>query len=307
MPLNINAIFEELFKLAPNLYSEDDCAENIVIPLLLRLGYDRSQIQRKVSILGKDGKSFRKQADIVVYIDDTPAAVIETKRFRHKLRGEDANQVLSYAQLLDPPAPIAVLTNGRNWEVYRLLDDSIGGLEDMPEPADLLSIASSCRGRAIEPGRREAAERLLLTLENKDLLIDAFEKCRQALSKEGLIAESAFDELTKILVCKFNEEKQFAEGLGVYRFSSRWLLGTGPLAGLCEMFADAKIKFNVFPSNTQIQIKSNDTAKAIVEALEGFGFYGFKTPVGLAGAGGDIVGSVYETFLVGTLRGDLGQ
>ena len=307
MTLNRIAIIEELFRLAPNLLSEDDCAENIVIPLLLRLGYDRSQIQRKVSISSDDGKKFKKQADIVIYIDKTPAAVIETKRLRHKLRGEDANQALSYAQLLDPPAPIAILTNGQNWELYKLLDDSIGGLEDVPEPVDLQSIVSSYRGRAIEPGRREAAERLLLTLENKDKLIEAFEKCRQALLKEGLIAESAFDELTKILVCKFNEEKRFAEGLSIYRFSSRWLLGTGALAGLCEMFADAKTKFNVFPPNTQIQIKSNETAKDIVEALEGFGFYGFKTPVGLAGAGGDIVGSVYETFLVGTLRGDLGQ
>ncbi len=307
MKLDRNAIFEELFNLAPNLYSEDDCAENIVIPLLLRLGYNRTQIQRKVSILNKEGKKFKKQADIVIYINETPAIVIETKRLQHRLRGEDANQALSYAQLLDPPAPIAILTNGRHWEVYKLLDDSIGGLEEIPEPTDLLSVVSSFRGYPVEPGRREAAERLLLTLENKNKLMDAFERCRQILAKEGLIAESAFDELTKILVCKFNEEKRFAEGLGAYRFSSRWLLGTGPLAGLYEMFADAKTKFNVFPSNTQIQIRNNETAKDIVETLEGFGFYGYKTPVGLAGAGGDIVGSVYETFLVGTLRGDLGQ
>lgn len=72
MTLNRKAIFEELFNLAPNLYSEDDCAENIVIPLLLRLGYDRAQIQRKVSILNKDGKRFKKQADIVIYINQDP-------------------------------------------------------------------------------------------------------------------------------------------------------------------------------------------------------------------------------------------
>ena len=77
--------------------------------------------------------------------------------------------------------------------------------------------------------------------------------------------------------------------------------------GLIKLFADAKNTFHVFPTNTQILIRNNETAEVIIKALEPFGFYGFKTPLGLAGAGGDVVGSVYETFLTGTLRGDLGQ
>jgi len=233
--------------------------------------------------------------------------VVETKKLRHRLREEDVNQVLSYAQLLDPPAPYAVLTNGHQWEVYQLFDEAIGGLEDVPEPDNLNVAVSTISGLTIEPERIEAAERLLITLENKDQLEGAFRHCRQTLAKEGLIAESAFDELTKILVCKFNEEKRLAEGLGLYRFTSSWLLGEGPLNGLHQMFVDAKKTFHVFPPNTQIQIRNNETVEEIVKVLEPFGFYGFKTPLGLAGAGGDIVGSVYETFLTGTLRGDLGQ
>ena len=65
--------------------------------------------------------------------------------------------------------------------------------------------------------------------------------------------------------------------------------------------------YYVFPPNTEVQIRHNETVHEIVRVLEPFGFYGFKTPLGLAGAGGDVVGSVYETFLTGTLRGDLGQ
>ena len=57
----------------------------------------------------------------------------------------------------------------------------------------------------------------------------------------------------------------------------------------------------------QIQIRSNETVRKIIHELERFGLYGFTTPLGLAGSGGDVVGSVYETFLTGTLRGDLGQ
>lgn len=305
--MNKQAIIDDIFRSASSLISEDDCAENIVVPFLLRLGYDRSQIRRKVTIIGVSGRRFKRQADLVVFINESPALVVETKKLQHRLREEDANQVLAYAQLFDPPSPYAILTNGRDWEIYKLFDDFIGGVTDVPEASDLRVAISAIARLTIEPERRQAAERLLVTIENKDQLEVAFKRCRQSLAREGLIAESAFDELTKILVCKFNEEKRLAEGLGVYRFASSWLLGEGPIAGLQQMFSDAKRTFHVFPPNTQIQIRNNETAEEIVRALEQFGFYGFKTPLGLAGAGGDIVGSVYETFLTGTLRGDLGQ
>ena len=307
MPSNKQAILEDIFRNAPPLNSEDDCAENVVVPFLQRLGYDRNQIRRKVSITGTSGQKFRKQADIVVYVNECPALVVETKRIQHRLKEEDVNQALSYAQLLNPPAPIAVLTNGSNWEVYYLAKDDIGNLEAVPEPQELESAVLALAGVVIEPEKRLSAQRLLVTIENKTELEIAFKECRKELAKEGLIAESAFDELTKILVCKFNEEKRSAEGLATNRFTSQWLTGSGPLAALQQMFVDAKQTFNVFPTGTQIQIRSNETVEKIVRELEPFGLYGFKTPLGLAGAGGDVVGSVYEAFLTGTLRGDLGQ
>lgn len=307
MALNKRQILDDIFAAAPPLLSEDDAAENVVIPFLLRLGYERRQLGRKVSISGTSGKKFRKQADIVIYIEEKPAMVIETKRLSHRLIEEDANQALSYAQLLEPPCPYAIVSNGRDWEAYTLFDDAIGGLEDVPEPSDLESRLSALGVLTIDSERRAAAERLLITLENKDQLEAAFRTCRKALAREGLIAESAFDELTKVLVCKFNEEKRAAEGLGQYRFTTKWLKGEGPLAGLQQIFSDAKTTFHVFGGGTSINIKTNGTVEDIVGALEPFGFYGFKTPLGLAGAGGDVVGSVYETFLTGTLRGDLGQ
>ncbi|MCA2553231.1 MAG: N-6 DNA methylase [Microcystis sp. M04BS1] len=307
MPLNKQAILDDIFRKAPPLNSEDDCAENVVIPFIMRLGYDRNQIRRKVSITGTSGHRFRKQADIVVYIGERPALVVETKRIQHRLSEEDVNQALSYAQLLEPSTPIAVLTNGRDWEIYYLDRDDIGGLESVPEPQELESTILTVSSNVVQLEKRQAAERLLVTIENKGDLEIAFRECRKELAKEGLIAESAFDELTKILTCKFNEEKRDAEGLAPNRFTSSWLLGSEPLAALQQMFTDAKQTFNVFPTGTQIQIRSNETVEKIVRELEPFGLYGFKTPLGLAGAGGDVVGSVYEAFLTGTLRGDLGQ
>lgn len=307
LQLSKKSLLDDIFRSAPSIVSEDDCAENIVIPFLLRLGYDRSQISRKVTITGVSESKFRKQADIIVLVGGSPAMVIETKRLRHRLNEEDANQALSYAQLLSPSAPLAILTNGKSWEVYRLFEDDIGSIEDVPDPSDLVVAVRRMSSLPISIEQKESAERLLVTIENKTELEAAFKKCRQALAKEGLIAESAFDELTKVLVCKFFEEKKLTDGLGAYRFSLAWLLGQGALAGLQEIFSDAKQTFKVFPQGTQINIRRNETVEEIVSALERFGFYGFKTPLGLAGAGGDVVGSVYETFLTGTLRGDLGQ
>jgi len=307
MSLNKQAILDDIFRSAPTLNSEDDCAENIVIPFLLSLGYERNQIGRKVSITGTSGNRFRKQADIVVYINERPSLVVETKRIQHRLSEEDVNQALSYAQLLDPPTRIAVLTNGRDWEVYYLDKDDIGDIESVPDPQELASSTIAIFNASIQAEKRQSAERLLVTIENKSGLESAFRECRKELAKEGLIAESAFDELTKIITCKFNEEKKAAEGLAPNRFTSSWLLGSGPLTALQQMFAEAKQTFHVFPTGTQIQIRSNETVEKIVRELEPFGLYGFKTPLGLAGAGGDVVGSVYEAFLTGTLRGDLGQ
>jgi len=57
----------------------------------------------------------------------SPGIVVETKRITRRLREEDANQALSHAQLLEPVAPFAILTNGRDWEQYTLDDEAIGG------------------------------------------------------------------------------------------------------------------------------------------------------------------------------------
>lgn len=163
MPLNKQAILDDIFRNVPQLNSEDDCAEDVVIPFLLRLGYDKKQIGRKVSITGTSGYRFRKQADIVVYVGERPSLVVETKRIRHHLKEEDVNQALSYAQLLEPPTPIAVLTNGRDWEVYYLDKDDIGGLESIPEPQELESVILALSSTIIQVEKRQAAERLLVS------------------------------------------------------------------------------------------------------------------------------------------------
>lgn len=293
---------DSLFKKGAQLTSEDDCAENIVVPLLNFIGH--RDIGRKVTIPvpGGENKIFR-QADLVVRVKGDIRMVIETKRLSHRLDDEDTSQVLAYAELLK--CRYAVLTNGRSWEIYDRQTQRVGGLDNIPDAAQL----ATARWKALPhaDARQRLAARLAYTLENKDKLGAAFSSAREALARHGLLAGEAFDELTKILVCKFNEERNQAETGSPSRFRTEWIDGESPMYGLKTLFADARSRFHVFPANTDFSFNDNTLAHDLVKLLDEFGFVGAAGPVGLLGAGGDVIGSVYEKFLSGTLKGELGQ
>lgn len=300
--MNVDALIADMFERANDLVSEDDCAEAIVVPVLKALGH--GELSRKVSIPVPTGeRTIFRQADIVVKENGNPRMVVETKRLSHKLDDEDTSQVLAYAELLN--CRFAVLTNGKDWEVYDRVSLTTGGTTDLPDAA-LLSGLAVVSDPNLDAKQRLAA-RLAYTLENKDKLGVAFDQAREALARHGLIAGEAFDELTKLLVCKFNEERRQAQTGSISRFTVEWLKGEGPIHGLTQLLAEARKSFPVFPANTIFSFSDNGLAKELVGLLQPFGFVGAAGPIGLLGAGGDVIGSVYEKFLSGTLKGELGQ
>jgi type I restriction enzyme M protein len=300
--VNIKRLLDDLFKNANDLVSEDDCAEAVVIPLLKALGH--MDISRKVTVPVPTGeKVIFRQADIIIRVKGQPRMVVETKRLTHKLDDEDTSQVLAYAELLD--CRFAVLTNGRVWEVTDRVSFTTGGLADLPDAAALLAHKTTAN-KSLDVRQRLAA-RLAYTLENKDKLGIAFGQAREALARHGLIAGEAFDELTKLLVCKFNEERRQAQTGVSTRFTTQWLEGEGPMHALRQLLVEARSSFPVFPTNTTFNFSDNALATELVSLLQPFGFVGVSGPIGLLGAGGDVIGSVYEKFLSGTLKGELGQ
>jgi type I restriction enzyme M protein len=300
--MNAQAILDDLFDRAPDLVSEDDCGEAIVVPFLKALGH--SDMARKVTIPVPTGeKTIFRQADIIVRVGGKAGMVVETKRLSHRLDDEDTSQALAYAELLN--CRFAVLTNGRDWELYDRTIGVTGGTNDIPDATALSALPSQAPTNL--DARQRLAARLAYTLENKVKLASAFEDAREALARHGLIAGEAFDELTKLLICKFNEERRQAQlGLGS-RFTKEWLDGEGPMHGLRQLFAEARVTFPVFPANTTFVFSDNGLASELVSLLQPFGFVGAAGPIGLLGAGGDVIGSVYEKFLSGTLKGELGQ
>jgi len=167
----------------------------------------------------------------------------------------------------------------------------------------------SPQGKVPQEIRQEEPTKNRLSFETKLMhtrvedLTRIFDKCSNILNKyEGLLSEQAFDEMTKILICKLSEEKRAFTQKGPNRFKLSYLEPLGALKGLGLLFEEAKQELSgIFPPlqlYQKINIQNEVTAKKIVALLEPFRLYG---------VGGDIQGPMYEIFLGGTLRGELGQ
>lgn len=58
------------------------------------------------------------RADIIIFYDERPLAVVELKREDLELTDADYEQAQSYANLLTPRPPLVIVTNGRDTHVY---------------------------------------------------------------------------------------------------------------------------------------------------------------------------------------------
>lgn len=106
--------------------NEADVETWFVLPLLEALGYDRLDIASKVAIFFHEGRQKhpgrKPEADFVVYADrpfcrSTSLVVVESKRASEGLEG-GKEQGESYAFNLR--APVLLLTNGRQLEIWQL-------------------------------------------------------------------------------------------------------------------------------------------------------------------------------------------
>jgi len=110
----------------PELYSEQDAETKIIVPELVRLGYDESKRQTNGVVLkfrhsidvhqGRQKKTI--QADIIVFVHDAPVIVIDAKNPREYLTDNDREQVISYARLVGNIVPYAALCNGYTWRIF---------------------------------------------------------------------------------------------------------------------------------------------------------------------------------------------
>ncbi len=283
------------------LNSEEDVKNKVVVPFLLALGWDHDDISfplpKEVNV---GSRTASLTPDVIVALKKEPLMTIETKGPSLLISKEHIAQSDSYALLYtSPPTPLAVTTNGRDWNVHNVYTGVTYGLDGVLSKMEAAEWVKARLALVVNPNVLTHAAKVLITITHRDEFMRVFGKCAEVLNRsEGLLSEQAFDEMSKILACKMNEERRALSGKD-NRFSSEILKPMGALKGMEQIFKDTKSDFKeVFEDGETIGLRSDETVLDLVKLLEPFDLYG---------TGEDIKGAVYESFLSGTLRGELGQ
>lgn len=175
--------------------SEKVILEEVVIPFLREdLGYKLidPRLQRVPVRFGRE----TKYADTVVYIiknaKKTPHIVVETKAPGEVLDWEQAE---SYAQRLG--APYFLVTDGRTWHWYQTGE----------RQGESKKILNAPKPPAYMEGK------VLIAFEDLNELSKVVGKCHDIIrNEEGFDPTIAFDEISKLLFAKMQDEKEIEQG-----------------------------------------------------------------------------------------------
>jgi hypothetical protein len=127
MAYEVNRQFGDLM---PN--TEEDIKQKVLMPFLTSLGFtaDEMEFEKGFSIrLGKywarvdtakEIESGHPRLDVLVKRGGKNLFVVEAKNDESPLTEDDKEQAISYARLVHPMAPIAVVTNGRETKLYKV-------------------------------------------------------------------------------------------------------------------------------------------------------------------------------------------
>ncbi len=284
--------------------NEEEVKVHLVLPWLESLGFKKEFMEFEKTIKINEGRKTKSIfADIVVYTDrklETPLIVVDTKSPSEILSKEGRDQVISYARLLPKIAPIAVLTNGNNTQVYQTLDKS--RIKELPKRKDILTdFVSAVLSKNIQEALRQEATKELFTIDDVSTFKDLLKKCHNIIrNNEGYDPIQAFDELSKILFAKMYEEQYNKTS---NRFTSEIYEKTLKNLNVNivqQQFSEIqKVKGfrDLFPENTTIKLKDR-TIKDIVVIFENYD---------LTLTNFDVKGEAFEYFLGDTFTGGLGE
>jgi hypothetical protein len=122
--------------------NEEEVKIRCVIPWLQRIGVDLTDLQfehtftikvgRQSIPIGRTDKTMhRARFDILVRRGDKNLFIVEVKAQDERLTDEDRDQAISYARLVHPIAPYAIVTNGNERRLYHAIT------KELIQPADI--------------------------------------------------------------------------------------------------------------------------------------------------------------------------
>jgi type I restriction enzyme M protein len=197
------------------LKSEEDVKFKYLVPYLEERGYKNSCIAFDVSITVQEGRKKKTiYADAVVYASPArkaPLIVCETKAPTEVLDRAAREQAISYARLLDQIAPLALITNGSQIQVFHTLHKTRRA--DLPRRRDLEDdIVQFVLNKDVQDSLRREAKHDLFIIDDVQTFKNILKACHNEIRiNEGLDPTAAFDEMSKVMFCKLYEEKENAQ------------------------------------------------------------------------------------------------
>lgn len=113
------------------MHTEEDIKTKLLIPWLKSLGFAEDELKFEDSFSLHVGrytvrvdtneqiKTAQPRSDILVTRNGKNLFIIEAKTDAKNLTDEDRDQAVSYARLVHPMAPLAIVTNGRDFRIYK--------------------------------------------------------------------------------------------------------------------------------------------------------------------------------------------
>jgi len=155
--------------------NEEEIKVKYILPFLESLGLEHQNITLERSLKIKLGRHTeeikwewvekRPRYDILVNVDGTNLFVIEIKEEDHKISEKDISQAVSYASLVKPQAPYAIVTNGVETRIF----DSIDGSEVKSDKLSKSRYVKNGYKIDIDPEIRSRALSRLFTINYENL------------------------------------------------------------------------------------------------------------------------------------------
>ena len=197
-------------------HSEEDVKFKFLVPYLAERGYKQDCIAFNVAIAIQEGRKKKTIfADAVVYKTkkhDAPLIVCETKAPTEILSREAREQAISYARLLPSIAPLTLLTNGAQVQVFHTLDKA--RRPNLPRRSELdHDIIRFVINEDKQESLRTEAKHELFIIDDVRTFKTILKSCHNEIrNNEGLDPTAAFDEMSKVMFCKLYEEKKNPQG-----------------------------------------------------------------------------------------------
>jgi type I restriction enzyme M protein len=286
-----------------DLKTEEDVKVKFLLPYLKDQGYKIDCCEFEKSIEVHEGRKQKKIfADIVIYTSpskNAPIILCETKHPNEILNRSVKEQAISYARLLPKIAPLVLITNGSQVQVYQTL--SKNRISQLPHRKELHSdLMDFIISKEIQEALRAEAKHELFIIDDVKTFKNILKSCHNEIrNNEGYDPTIAFDEMSKVLFCKLYEEKRSNHDRFKLSIFDETLKGLG-VNVVKQIFKETKKdeKYSdLFDENTQINLVDR-TIRKIVSLFQNYD---------LSLTAFDVKGEAFEYFLGDTFTGGLGE